>query len=417
MKHRNERAGRAGFDPARRDLLRIGAALGGLALLGRGRLGATAAGTVDLPFANGSRPLIAYPQKRPLMVLTARPVQLETPFYIFNESIFTPNDAFFVRWHLANVPTEIDGDAFRIKVHGRVKQPLTLSVADLKKDFEPVELAAVCQCSGNSRGFFEPRVPGGQWGNGAMGNAVWRGARLRDILRKAGVEGDAVQVSFNGADGPVLPQTPDFIKAIDLDLALNEDVMVAYAMNGEPLPLLNGYPMRLVVPGWYATYWVKMLNEIEVLSHEEQNFWMKTAYRIPANPCGCQRPGEQGVKTIPIQRHTVRSFITSIEDGARVRTGHSQLVKGIAFDGGFGIKRVLFSSDGGKHWTEADLGKDYGKYSFRPWTAPFKPARAGDYELMSLAMNQIGQSQPFTPLWNPPGYLRNVVETVHVRAA
>ena len=187
--------------------------------------------------------------------MTARPVQLETPFSYFDEmgaatgdNVFTPNDAFFVRWHLAGVPTTVDGAAFRIKVHGLVKEPLSLGVADLQKNFEPVEIAAVCQCSGNSRGLFNPRVAGGEWGNGAMGNALWKGVRLRDILNKAGIAAGAVQVRLNGAEVPVLPATPDFIKALDMDVALGEDVIVAYQMNGAELPILNGYPVRLIVP-------------------------------------------------------------------------------------------------------------------------------------------------------------------------
>ncbi len=279
-----------------------------------------------------------------------------------------------------------------------------------------MELAAVCECSGNSRGLFTPRVPGGQWANGAMGNALWKGARLRDVLSKAGIEADAVQVRFNGLDRPVMPQTPDFIKALDMDVALSEDVLLAYEMNSQPLPLLNGYPLRLVVPGWYATYWVKMLNDVEVLNQEDQNFWMKTAYRIPADPCGCVEPGRNPAKTVPINRLTVRSFVTSVAEGAQVRGGHPLMVHGIAFDAGGGILRVLFSSDGGKHWADATLGKDYGKYSFRPWSAAFKPERGSSYELMSVAINGLGETQRLTPRWNPGGYLRNVVENVRIRA-
>ncbi|CAK0747150.1 Sulfide dehydrogenase [Gammaproteobacteria bacterium] len=401
--------------PSRRSFLRTSVGLGGLALLDRSGLSAAEEG-VDLPFANGHRPLIAYPQKQPLMVMTSRPVQLETPFNVFNEGVFTPNKSFFVRWHLAGMPTEVDPNTFRLKVYGQVKQELYLSLDELKRNFESVEIAAVCQCAGNSRGFSEPRVPGGQWGNGAMGNALWKGIRLRDLLNKAGLAADAVQVKLNGLDTPVLPATPDFAKNIEMDLALNEDVIVAYAMNGEPLPLLNGYPLRLVVPGWYATYWVKMLNDIEVLGKADQGFWMNPAYRIPADPCACQEPGQQGVKTVPISRMNVRSFITSLKDGDKIAHGHINTVTGIAFDGGFGIKKVLFSTDGGKQWQEAELDKDYGKYSFRQWRAHFQPVRGQSYELMSMAINQIGETQRFTPMWNPAGYMRNVVETVRVHA-
>ncbi|HEU0282695.1 MAG TPA: molybdopterin-dependent oxidoreductase, partial [Gallionella sp.] len=374
-------------DVMRRRFFQAGAAMGGLALFGRSAAGFAAQKTIELPMVNGTRELATYPQKRELILMTARPVQLETPFHIFNEGVFTPNDAFFVRWHLSEVPTSIDGDAFQIKVRGQVKQPLSLTVADLQNTFEAVEIAAVCQCSGNSRGFSNPRVAGGEWANGAMGNALWKGVRLRDILNRAGLAADAVQVRFNGAEGPVMKATPDFIKALDLDVALGEDVIVAYSMNGEPLPLLNGFPVRLVVPGWFATYWVKMLEDIEVIAKPDQNFWMNPAYRIPDNPCACMQPGQQGVKTVPINRMNVRSFITSLADGARIKGDHTYEVKGIAFDGGYGIARVLFSTDGGRNWSQAQLGKDHGKYSFREWRAGFTPKTGRQYELMCLAVS------------------------------
>ena len=186
-----------------------------------------------LPFANGERPLVRYPGKRPLIQLTARPPQLETPFSIFDEGVITPNDAFFVRYHLSGIPLSIDPEAFRLEVKGKVDRPLSLSLADLKTGFEPVELVAVHQCSGNSRGFVEPRVAGGQLGNGAMGNARWHGVPLKAVLDRAGVQAGSRQVTFNGLDEPVLPETPDFVKALDLDHARDGEVMLAYAMNGE----------------------------------------------------------------------------------------------------------------------------------------------------------------------------------------
>ena len=372
-------------------------------------------GSVTLPFANGRRPLATYPQKRKLILLTSRPVQLETPFNMFDEDILTPNDAFFVRWHLAGMPISMDPSLFKIQVHGLVNSPLSLSLDDLRMQFDPVEIAAVCECAGNSRGFFNPRVPGGQWGNGAMGNAKWRGARLKDMLAKAGVKDGAVQVRFNGMDEPVSPQTPDFAKSLDIALATSNDVIVAYEMNGRSLPLLNGYPARLIVPGYYATYWVKMLNDIEILDQPDDGYWMKTAYRVPADPCGCMQPGSK-VPTVPISRLTVRSFITNLTDGQIVRPGQRATVRGIAFDSGYGIQTVLFSSNGGAQWTPATLGPDQGRYSFRQWHAQFTPSHSGEYALQSLAMNTIGESQRVTPVWNAGGYLRNAIETVRVIA-
>ena len=186
-----------------------------------------------------------------------------------------------MRWHWAVIPTDIDTDKFALTIHGHVNQPLSLSLKDILHGLPSVQLAAVNQCSGNSRGFFEPRVSGGQWANGAMGNALWTGVRLKDVLDKAGVKPGAVQVRFKGLEEPVVADAPHFMKSLDIDHARDGEVMIAYAMNGEQLPLVNGFPLRLVVPGWYATYWVKMLNDIEVLNQPDTNYWTKIAYTIP----------------------------------------------------------------------------------------------------------------------------------------
>src|SRR5580698_8185573 len=306
----------------------------GLAALatGFGSVRALALDTITLPLDNGERPVVKYPQKRPMIGLTSRPPQLETPFGVFNENVITPNDAFFVRYHLADIPLDIDPDKFSVEIKGTVDKPLKLSLADIKK-MPPVELVAVNQCSGNSRGFFMPRVAGGQLGNGAMGNARWKGVPLKTVLDQAGVQASAKQVVFGGMDGPVSDKTPDFAKALDIDHARDGEVMLAYSMNGQDLPVLNGFPLRLIVPGYYGTYWVKHLNEINVVDDVFDGFWMKTAYRIPDNDCNCVEPGTAPKATIPINRFKVRSFITNVTDGAQVKAGETKL-KGIAFDSG-----------------------------------------------------------------------------------
>jgi sulfite dehydrogenase (cytochrome) subunit A len=381
---------------------------------GFGSARALALETVTLPFDNGERPLVNYPQKRPMIGQTSRPPQLETPFRIFNEGPITPNNAFFVRYHLSDLPFDIDPDKFTLEVKGKVDRPLKLSLQEITK-LKAVELVAVNQCSGNSRGFFNPRVAGGQLGNGAMGNARWRGVPLKTVLDMAAVQTGAKQVTFNGMDGPVSDRTPDFVKALDVDHARDGEVMLAYGMNGEELPFLNGFPLRLVVPGYYGTYWVKHLNEITVIDTVFDGFWMKSAYRIPDTPCNCVEPGTTPAATIPINRFNVRSFITSVSDGAKVKPGRIRL-KGIAFDGGTGIKEVAVSTDGGKSWTPAKLGRDLGKYSFREWSLAVNLA-AGTYELKVRATNNAGDTQPAEARWNPAGYMRNVIETVRVTAA
>ncbi|MCA1397077.1 molybdopterin-dependent oxidoreductase [Bradyrhizobium sp. BRP56] len=396
----------------RRDLMKRA----GLAALvtGLGSRGAFALDTVTLPFGNGERPLVRYPQKRPMIGLTARPPQLETPFAVFNDGPITPNNAFFVRYHLADLPYNLDPDKFTLEIKGKVDKPLKLSLKDIRK-LKATDIVAVNQCSGNSRGFFSPRVAGGQLGNGAMGCARWHGVPLKTVLDMAGVQAGAKQVTFNGMDGPVSDKTPDFVKALDIDHARDGEVMLAWGMNGEDLPFLNGFPLRLVVPGYYGTYWVKHLNEIAVIDNVFEGFWMKSAYRIPDTPNNAVEPGTAPKATIPINRFTVRSFITSVADGAKLKAGRTML-RGIAFDGGKGIKEVMVSTDGGKSWTPAKLGKDLGKYAFREWKLPVKLA-AGPAELKVRATNNAGDTQPTDPLWNPAGYLRNVVETVRVTAA
>jgi sulfite dehydrogenase len=404
--------------PGRRAVLKAlaGAGTGVMMSLARHNALAAPGAGITLPFENGERELVAFPQKRPLILLTSRPPQLETPFSVFNAGITTPNDAFFVRYHWSGIPLSVDPQTYRLRVSGKVDSPLTFSLDELKRLGEPLDTMAVIQCSGNSRGYFVPRANGGQLANGAMGNARWTGVPLKTLLERAGVQSGAKQVSFDGLDRPPLDGSPDFVKSLAIDHALDGEVMLAWAMNGQDLPMLNGFPLRLIVPGYYGTYWVKHVSAIQVLDTEFDGFWMSKAYRIPDNACACVEPGAAPGKTIPINRMNVRSFITNLTEGQRVPAGKEWLVRGIAFDGGYGIAEVALSADGGRTWREARLGKDLGRYSFREWTAAFSPRNAGPYELKVRAVNRIGQSQPMIPLWNPMGYMRNVVETTRVLA-
>lgn len=359
------------------------------------------------------RPLVRYPGKTDLILLTSRPPQLETPMKYF-ESAITPNEAFYVRYHIPP-PTEVDLSTWRLKITGYLEKPLELSFDDLQSKFPRTSIVAVNQCSGNGRGYSSPRVFGGQWADGAMGNAEWAGVRLRDVLSMAGVKQGAVEVSFNGLDQPAMPTVPDFVKSLSVSRIMDDpNVLIAYQMNGQPLPMLNGFPARLVVPGWYATYWVKNLSEINVLDKPFEGFWMRKAYLIPDTPCGCVEPGTTPAHTVPINRMDVRSLIISPARGDRLAAGKTVALKGIAFDSGYGIRDVLISTDNGMSWRSAQLGKDLGNYSFREWSFEWKPPGKGPYTLLAQATNRIGESQPGEPLWNPAGYLRNVIQRVEV---
>ena len=358
----------------------------------------------------------AFPQKGQMILQRLRPPLLETPFSVFDSSIFTPNDQFFVRWHWAVIPEQVDVAAFRLIVRGQVNQALSLSMADLLA-LPRVEMVAVNQCSGNSRGLFQPRIAGGQWENGAMGNARWTGVRLRDVLDHAGVKAGAQAVRFNGLDEPVVEGGPDFMKSLNIDHARDSEVMLAYQMNGEQLPLLNGFPLRLIVPGWYSTYWVKMLSDIEVLDGSDQNYWMKTAYRIPDTPQASVKPNETGFKTVPINRMVPRSFFTNMTDATTIRPGAPVPVRGIAFGGDCGVAKVELSVDDGRTWQATELDRDEGTYSFRRWTASVNAPATGALTLQVRCTNTKMIAQPGEANWNGGGYMRNVIESVRLTVA
>lgn len=353
--------------------------------------------------------------KDSMLLLSDRPPNLETPLKYFLED-YTPNNVFFVRWHLSGLPDAVDPDTFRLRIGGNVSKEVALSLNDLKTKFTPYTITALCQCSGNSRSFFDPRVPGGQWKNGAMGNAKWTGVKLKDILEYAGEKPGSKEVSFNGLDVPPMATVPDFQKSLSYEHAIDGEVMVAYEMNGEALPLLNGYPLKLVVPGWFATYWVGMLSDITVHTEPFDGFWMKKAYLVPKGvPNGNESPDSIATSVEPISVMDVRSLFVSPEPNQTVPLNEETDVQGVAFDGGFGITKVELSTDSGKTWQSAKLGPDLGKYSWRRWHYKFSPPDKGDYKLYVKATNAKGETQPMHQ-WNHSGYMRNEIEILPLKA-
>src|SRR5262245_11918449 len=263
-------------------LAAVGVALGSMGFGYRG-LGAEAAGP-DLPveLSEGTRAAAIFDTlagKKPLIKLSYRPPNHETPIEYFRTAI-TPNEAFFVRYHLSNIP-KVDAATWKLAVGGEGATGQAVVTLDDLKKMPAVEVVAVNQCSGNRRGLFQPHVTGVEWGYGAMGCARWKGARLKDLLDKVGIKKDAIEIVFNGADGPIVDKTPDFIKSIPVWKAMDPDTLVAYEMNGQPLPHFNGFPVRIVVPGWTGTYWMKHVTSITAVTTAETGFWMNPAYRIP----------------------------------------------------------------------------------------------------------------------------------------
>jgi len=363
----------------------------------------------------GAAAMETLPGKKPLIKLSYRPPNYESPLDYFDTPI-TPNDRFYVRYHLSDIPS-IDVKTYKIAVGGDGANGQAEITFDELKKFPAYEVVAVNQCSGNRRGLSKPHVPGVQWGYGAMGCARWKGARLKDLLDRVGLKKEAIEIAFNGADGPAFDKTPDFVKSLPLWKAIDESTLVAYEMNGEPLPHFNGYPARLIVPGWTGTYWMKHLVAINALTRPQGGFWMNPAYRIPLGefPIVARFVSQETATTTPITEMVVNSLITSHVDGAQVAVGEV-MVRGLAWDGGYGIRTVEASTDGGQSWTAATLGEDLGRYAFRPWSFVL-PAKPGKNTVMVNATNKIGQTQTAALLFNPAGYHNNVMQSVTLHAA
>lgn len=376
----------------------------------------TAIGPAGLPEGTRNESMLSIlPGKQPLIKRTFRPPNYETPVAGLDE-MFTPNEKFFVRWHLSVIP-EIARKDWRLHIAGpSIGTEMTLRYDELKR-LPAVEVVAVNMCAGNRRGLSDPHVAGVEWGHGAMGNARWRGARLKDVLQRARIKSGAVEVVFHGEDRGVIPQTPQFIKSLPLSKALDEHTLLAYEMNGKPLPMHNGFPVRLIVPGWAGTYWMKQITDITVLPSAYDGFWMKSAYRIPTGKFpGLVRFQSQeafNASNTPITELVVNSLITSLQDGQPIPYGESLTVRGVAWDGGHGIAKVEVSIDGGHNWRPAGMGKEYGSYSWRQWHFPFKPTRRGQYDIAVRAISKKGETQSPVLIWNPAGYHNNVPHQVH----
>jgi sulfite dehydrogenase (cytochrome) subunit A len=361
--------------------------------------------------------LHALPGKKPLIKLSYVPPNYETPINHLRTAI-TPNDVFFVRYHLADIP-EVNADTWRLSVGGDgANGEIQFSLAELRQ-LPATEVAAVCQCSGNRRGLFEPHVPGVQWGYGAMGCARWKGARLKDVLDKAGLKKEALEIVLAGSDSGAVDKTPNFIKSIPVSKAIDDTTLVAYEMNGNPLPHWNGFPARIIVPGWTAAYWMKHVTSINVVTKPFDGFWMKSAYRIPLGkfPLMARFASQETAINTPITEMVVNSLLTSHADGASVKAGDRVTVSGLAWDAGYGIDAVELSIDGGNHWVAAPLGKDLGRFAFRAFSHSVAVPTKGNYKVMARATNKIGQSQASALIANPAGYHHNVIQSLTLVAA
>jgi len=361
----------------------------------------------------GSSPVLAQTViegKEKLIVRSIRPEDLETPVGLLN-SYLTPKDLFYVRTHTYPALVEQkDAAAWPLKIDGLVDRPMTITLDELKK-LPRASVTVTLECAGNGRAFFDPPVPGIQWEKGAVGTCRWTGARLSDVLKKSGLKSGVTYIAANGADKPV-GKMPDFIRNVPVAKALHPDTILAYEMNGEPIPQLHGFPLRLIVPGWEGAYAVKWVNHLEALDKEHEGFFVKTAYRYPNKrvaPGAAVPPQDME----PLTGLIVKSLINAPLDGSTHKPGRVR-ISGFAWAGESSISRVDVSMDNGSTWVQAKLGREKEKYSWQSFEHEFTIDKPGAYQLMARATDDKGRQQPVVPQWNPSGYLWNVIDLVRI---
>jgi sulfite oxidase len=385
---------------SRRDLLSLAARAGSAGLVG-----------LTLPIerllAQAAKPAIAAGKEK-LIVRSARPPDYEAPVALL-DSWITPIEHFYVRSHLP-APGGVDASTWTLVVEGEVTTQTTLTLDELKK-MPSATVTATLECAGNGRAFFDPPVAGIQWARGAVGTARWTGVRMADVLKRAGVKTSGRFVVMNGADRP-LGTMPDFIRQVPIDKAMHADTLLAYEMNGQPLPALHGFPLRAIVPGWEGAYAVKWLNNLRVLDKEFDGFWVATGYRYPTRriaPGATVDPKDMA----PLTGLVVKSLITRPLEGAVVAPGKVD-VAGFAWAGETDIKSVDVSPDSGATWQPARLVGEQAKYAWRRFESSFDATKPESYLVLARATDANGRTQPVTPAWNPSGYLWNAPDAVRI---
>ncbi|MDI6802173.1 MAG: molybdopterin-dependent oxidoreductase [Thermodesulfovibrionales bacterium] len=391
---------------SRRSFIKKAGQLGAALALGKEIL-------ADNPLAQAQEKAVEKPVfagKEKMMVLSSKPIVLEMPLDGF-EHFITPTEMFFVRNNIGQ--PAIDIQKWSLTIDGEVKSPLRLTMNELKR-FEGVEAIVTLECYGNSRGFFDPKASGNQWKHGGIGTAKWKGVRLKDVLEKANITDRAKHIIFDGADEPFVPTAPDFKRSIPVEKAMSPETLLVYEMNGAPLPVYHGYPLRVLVPGWGGSCSVKWLISIDVSEKQFDGVYMADKYRTPINPV------KPGTKVSPKNMRVltdidVKSIIFSPSDGARVSTGEA-LIRGYAWTGDAEIVRVDVSTDSGRTWQKAKIVKNGERYVWSLWEYRWKAQKPGSYLLMCRATDSKGRLQPISADWNQDGYLFNAMDKVRIEA-
>ncbi|MDM7946512.1 MAG: sulfite oxidase [Oceanibaculum nanhaiense] len=359
--------------------------------------------------------------KKGLTVLNDRPVNAETPAHLLDDDI-TPYERMFVRMNGMVPQSALDAKAegWTLTIDGEVNKPLTLTMDDLKKNFETVTYRLWVECGGNGRAFFQPGASGNQWTFGAVGCPEWTGVRLRDVLKAAGVKDSAVYTAHYGNDVHLSgdPAKVVISRGVPIKKAMEETNLIAWAMNGQPIPALHGFPLRLVIPGYPGSASHKYLQKITLRDKEHDGPKMTGySYRLPAYPVA---PGTEVPKSdmVVMEQMPVKSLVTFPETGVQVGVGKATEVRGQTWSGKGDVKSVHVSIDFGQTWQEAKLDKPANGFAWQRWRANVTLPQKGYYEVWARATDKDGHMQPASvPGWNPRGYGNNMMHRIAMFAA
>ncbi len=366
--------------------------------------------------AGGPKPL-KMDGKAEIMVIQERPLNAETPEHMLDDDV-TPNAKYFVRNNGLPPDVPTDPRAWKVKIDGEVNTPLELTVGELQQRFPLATYRLQLECGGNGRSFFSPETRGNQWGNGAAGCAEWTGVRLRDVLQAAGLKPGAVYTGHYGGDSHLSgnPNQPSISRGVRIAKAMDEHTLIAFRMNGQPVPHIHGGPARLVVPGWAGSTSQKWLTRIWIRDKEHDGSGMGGfSYRTMKTP---MIPGGKGDEkdTLILESMPVRSIVTNPANGAELPDGTRRLnLRGAAWAGDRTVRAVDISVDYGTSWQPAQLGAQANRFAWQRWTATATLPSAGYYEIWSRATDSDGKMQPHVAgNWNPQGYGGNPLHRVAV---
>lgn len=373
------------------------------------------AGLIPAALADDSE-MAFFKTKDGLTLLNDRPINAETPPHLLDDAV-TPNNRHFVRNNgvVPDIAYSMDASDWRLTIDGEVNTPLEFSLEELKSKFENVTLKLQIECGGNGRAAFNPPARGNQWTLGAIGNAEWTGVRYADVLKAAGVRDSAIYTAHYSLDGHLSgdPEKLPISRGVPIAKAMEAHSIIAFAMNGEPIPALHGFPVRTICPGWAGSTSQKWLRRIELRNVVHDGPKMTgTSYRVPYYPVA---PGTKVDKADfkIMEAMPVKSLITTPQTNQSIAERRMAL-RGHAWAGDNSVSRVDISHDFGATWTEADLAPPPNPYSWQSWSAEVTFPEKGYYEVWARATDDKGNSQPFAINWNPKGYLNNSMHRIAV---